>query len=83
MEMSFDTLEYQPEKDPPITSNMIFSLKTVHGHPKGGNKFLMGCELEFGSLLDAEIWREEPLQRLESLGKFVGHTRSVRKIEFK
>ena len=69
--------------DPPISSNMIYSLKTIHGHPSGGNKILMGCELEFGCLLDAEIWREERLQRLETISKYVGHTKSVRKIECK
>ena len=69
--------------DPPVTSNMIFTLKSVPNHPAGGNKMLMGCELEFGTLIDFEIWRDEPLQRLETLAKFEGHTSSVRKIEYK
>lgn len=82
MDMAYNTLEYQPEEiNPPITSNMIYSLKTIHGSPLGGNKMLMGCELEYGMHLDVEIWRDEPLQRLEKLGKYVGHTSSVRKIE--
>ena len=45
LEMAYDTLEFQPERDPPIDSNMIYTLKSVHGHPSGGNKMLMGCEL--------------------------------------
>jgi hypothetical protein len=61
MEMAYDTLEFQPHDRPDVTSNMIYTVKTVYDHPLGNNKFLLGCELMFGTLLELEIWREEPL----------------------
>ena len=67
--------------DEPAEENMCYHLGTVKNHP-AGNVFILSSGVGIPNLILYEGWREEPLQRLETIGKYFGHYAPIRHCEF-
>ena len=77
MRVEYNTLVNQPQ----AKSNICYCVKSVANHPAGGNKFLLGSELAVVTVVDLDPSYDEPLQRLETQGKYVGHSNSIRHVD--
>lgn len=61
--------------------NMCYHVGSVKGHPEG-NVFILSSGVGIPNLIHYEGWHEEPLHRLETIGKYFGHSKGIRHCEF-
>ena len=62
--------------------NMCYGIQSVKNHPQGGNIFILSSGIGIPNLICYESWWDEPLQRLETIGKYFGHSAGIRHCEF-
>lgn len=77
--VDYDIMFLQPEIE---TENMCYHLKSVKNHPAGGNVFVLSSAVGVPNVIQYEGWHEEPLQRLETVNKYHGHSAAIRYCDF-
>jgi len=85
--IDLDTREYRVDYDIMFLSeneeeNMCYHVASVSDYPGGGNVFVLSSGIGIPNVINYEGWHEEPLHRLETVGKFHGHTAAVRYCDF-
>ena len=66
----------------PEEENMCFHIGSIKNYPGGGNHFVLSSGVGIPNVILYESWHEEPLQRLETVGKYFGHKAAIRYCEF-
>lgn len=69
----------QPDED---QETMCYHLSSVKNHPIGGNVFVLSSAVGIPNVILLEDWHEEPLHRLETVGKYFGHHSAIRFCDF-
>jgi hypothetical protein len=79
MMVGFQTLDERST----ALSNVIYSIKSIKAHPykeTTKNTFLIGCENKMVSVCDFDPDTKHDFHRLQTHGKFVGHSMSIRRV---
>lgn len=77
--VDYDIMFLQPDED---QENMCYHLQSVKNHPTGGNVFVLSSAVGIPNVILYEGWHDEPLHRLETVGKYFGHNAAIRHCEF-
>ena len=66
----------------PEEENMCYHIGSIKNYPGGGNNFVLSSGVGIPNVILYEGWHDEPLHRLETVGKFFGHRGAIRYCEF-